>query len=353
MSSCSWSAAPLPIRTGREPRQPSKWSRVSSVRSEDPSTRYMIFSGPDAVAGVLGHPVAQPGAEPGRPPPGSPGRQGVHGQRPVPDPGEAVVPVPLAAGLLGQPERSGGDRRAGRLVGQQLEGHRRPGHHLPPAAGVGRAAQPAASRTPRCRPPAGRSSSGGSARGWPPIDSSTTPRPLSPSRIVKVARSPSPARSTVARVLGRLVAARGVQRQLHAVVRRGTRRRPRRSRRCAWRGRSRTAAGSRATNRMVPRATRSCRTSRCRSVGAPSMTGMKSSTSPTPSGGHEPGDQHRGIGEVQLPGHVAVGGRAIGSSRPARRRAATRTRSASRTAGSRTSPRCRRWSPAPPSAGHR
>ena len=67
----------------------------------------------------------------------------MHGQRPVPDPGEPVVPVPLAAGLLGQPERGGGDRRAGRLVGEQLERHRRPGDHLPPPAGVGGAAQPA------------------------------------------------------------------------------------------------------------------------------------------------------------------------------------------------------------------
>ena len=38
------------------------------------------------------------------------------------------------------------------------------------------------------------------------------------------------------------------------------------------------------TNFIVPRATRRCRTMRCRSVGLPSMTGMKSSTSPTPSG---------------------------------------------------------------------
>src|SRR5215470_6891088 len=40
MSSWSWSAAPFPIRTGREPRQPSKWSSVSSTRSELPSMRY-------------------------------------------------------------------------------------------------------------------------------------------------------------------------------------------------------------------------------------------------------------------------------------------------------------------------
>ena len=37
------------------------------------------------------------------------------------------------------------------------------------------------------------------------------------------------------------------------------------------------------TNRIVPRTTRRCRTSRCRSVAAPSITGMKSWTSPTPS----------------------------------------------------------------------
>ncbi|CAM5294390.1 hypothetical protein STANM309S_06098 [Streptomyces tanashiensis] len=34
------------MRTGAEPRYPSQWSRVSSTRSEEPSTRYMMFSGP-------------------------------------------------------------------------------------------------------------------------------------------------------------------------------------------------------------------------------------------------------------------------------------------------------------------
>jgi len=47
MSSWSWSAAPLPILTGFAPRHPSKCPSTSSVRSELPSTRYMIFSGPE------------------------------------------------------------------------------------------------------------------------------------------------------------------------------------------------------------------------------------------------------------------------------------------------------------------
>ncbi len=37
-----WSQAPLPTRTGRESRQPDKWSRVDSVRSLRPSMPYMI-----------------------------------------------------------------------------------------------------------------------------------------------------------------------------------------------------------------------------------------------------------------------------------------------------------------------
>jgi hypothetical protein len=52
MSSWSWPAAPLPIRTGLEPWYPSQWSRISSTRSDEPSTRYMMSSGvsPSAVA---------------------------------------------------------------------------------------------------------------------------------------------------------------------------------------------------------------------------------------------------------------------------------------------------------------
>ena len=68
--------------------------------------------------------------------------QRVDGERAVPDPGVPVVPVALAAGLLGQPGGGRGHDRAGRRVGHQLERDRRARHHLPPPAGVGRTVQP-------------------------------------------------------------------------------------------------------------------------------------------------------------------------------------------------------------------
>ena len=145
MSSCSWSAAPLPIRTGREPRQPSKWSRVSSVRSERAVDPVHDLQRPGAVAGLLGRrgPAAicrTAAASSGV----AQAEQRVDGERAVPDPGVAVVPVALAADLLGQPGGRRRDQRAGRRVGHQLERHRRAGHHLAPAAGVGRPVQPVA-----------------------------------------------------------------------------------------------------------------------------------------------------------------------------------------------------------------
>src|SRR5215469_314008 len=142
MSSWSWSAAPLPIRTGREPRQPSKWSRVSSVRSDEPSTRYMIFRGlePLAAASAIAlsrtHP-ANLAASSRYPRPAractvsEPSRIQVN-----------LVPVSLAAGLLGQAESGRRDWRASGVVSEQPECHRRAGDHFPPPAGVGRAAQP-------------------------------------------------------------------------------------------------------------------------------------------------------------------------------------------------------------------
>jgi len=70
--------------------------------------------------------------------------QRVNGERAIPDPGVPVVPVALAAFLLGQPGGRRGHQGAGGRVGHQLERHGRPGDHLAPAAGVGRAAQPVA-----------------------------------------------------------------------------------------------------------------------------------------------------------------------------------------------------------------
>ncbi len=63
--------------------------------------------------------------------------QRVYRERRVPDPGVAVVPVALAAGLLWQPGGGRRHQRPGRGVGHQLERYRRAGHHLAPAPGVG------------------------------------------------------------------------------------------------------------------------------------------------------------------------------------------------------------------------
>ena len=98
---------------------------------------------PGPLAGLLLDPVAQPAHE----------RRGLLGEPEseqrmdreggVPDPGVAVVPVALAADLLGQAGGGRGDQGAGRGVGHQLEGDGRAVDHLPPAAPVGRAGQPA------------------------------------------------------------------------------------------------------------------------------------------------------------------------------------------------------------------
>ena len=66
----------------------------------------------------------------------------MHRERRVPDPGVAVVPVPLAADLLRQGRGRGRDQRAGRGVGHQLQRDRRALHHLPPPARVRGAGQP-------------------------------------------------------------------------------------------------------------------------------------------------------------------------------------------------------------------
>ena len=69
--------------------------------------------------------------------------QRVDRERAVADPGVPVVPVPLAAHLLGQPGGGGGDERAARRVLHELERHGGPGDRLPPPAPVRRLVQPA------------------------------------------------------------------------------------------------------------------------------------------------------------------------------------------------------------------
>jgi hypothetical protein len=96
-----------------------------------------------AVRRAVGGAVQQPPAERGGFIEVAQAEQGVDGERAVPDPGVPVVPVALAAGLLGQPGGRRGHQRAAGRVRHQLQRHRGPGHHLPPAAVVGRAVQPA------------------------------------------------------------------------------------------------------------------------------------------------------------------------------------------------------------------
>jgi hypothetical protein len=47
-----WSKAPFPIRTGRAPAYPERWSSVDSVRSRLPSIPYMICSDPSSVGSM-------------------------------------------------------------------------------------------------------------------------------------------------------------------------------------------------------------------------------------------------------------------------------------------------------------
>ena len=109
----------------------------------------MILSGPDRLPLQPRDPVPEPLQERGGLLGVAEAEQRVDGERRVADPGVAVVPVALAADLLGQTGRGRGDERAGRRVGHQLERHRRAGDHLLPAAVVRRAVQPAV-------PPRGR-----------------------------------------------------------------------------------------------------------------------------------------------------------------------------------------------------
>ena len=67
----------------------------------------------------------------------------VQGERCVADPRVPVVPVPRPAHRLGQPEGGRGHDGAVGPRGQELEGERRPVHHLSPAPPIGGARDPA------------------------------------------------------------------------------------------------------------------------------------------------------------------------------------------------------------------
>ena len=135
----------------------------------------------------------------------------------VAEPGVAVVPVPLAAGRLGQRGRRRGDDRPGRRVGQALERERRALQVLPPGvvgeAPAGQPVLPVMSRPDQAL--VGVVERRGAAR-RSPHDSAQNR--LSPSlRSVRaIARGPSNPRLHVAREGQRHVAAAG--RAGHLVV---------------------------------------------------------------------------------------------------------------------------------------
>ena len=142
MSSWSWSAAALPTRTGAEPRWPSRWSSSRSGRSVRPSMPYMICSGPVwqpsprltcSVRKFMNASASLGEAQP---------QHRVHAEGGVAHPHVPVVPVAFAAELLGQAGRRRGHDRAGRRVGEQLQGEGGAVHHLPPAAPVLGGGQP-------------------------------------------------------------------------------------------------------------------------------------------------------------------------------------------------------------------
>ena len=188
-------------------------------------------------------------------------------------------------------------------------------------------------------------SAGGTALGGPPAPTPARRPPISPARRVLTRRSPSPSRSSEVPSSAETGPPHGaVQRQREAV---GSGRAPRRSvisQSCAARARSRTGAASRARSASSPRTTRTSRTSRWRSVALPSMTGMKSTTSPTPSGVRNRVIRIAVSGKYSCLAHVVVPvGRDPEVPAPVVVEQAKRRCSASRNAGSRTSRSCRRW----------
>ena len=91
-----------------------------------------------ALAEAVGQPAPEGAGLLGEPEP----EERIDGERCVADPGEAVVPVALAAELLGEARGRCGDERAGRLVRQELQRQRRTPHDLAPPSLVARRGDP-------------------------------------------------------------------------------------------------------------------------------------------------------------------------------------------------------------------
>ena len=128
-------------------------------------------------AGMLADPIAQPHPELLRLLDEPDAQQRAHRERGIADPGVAVVPVALAADLLGQRRRRRRDQPPGRGVRHQLEGDRRAVHHLAPAPTVGRLAPATSCQNATVSSNSRHTSAGRTSRGGPSAAlSSITPR---------------------------------------------------------------------------------------------------------------------------------------------------------------------------------
>ena len=188
----------MPTRTGLESRHPRRWGSSRSERSCSPPIPYMICSEPSpaAAAGRAGHErdellgLVRAGADVER----------LERQARVADPGEAVVPVALAADRLGQRGRRGRDDRARRPVGQALEHPRADADQLPVRALVdvvlGLPGAPRLDGVVDPRRRRGRAPSARAARRSRRAPSASRSPPRSPSETSKDARIVESATST-------------------------------------------------------------------------------------------------------------------------------------------------------------
>ncbi len=277
--------------------------------------------------------------------------QCVDRERPVADPGVPVVPVALATDLLGQAGGGSGDQRPGRGVGHQLQRDRRPLQGLPPPSGVRRLSQPAAPEARRLleqpvelrvrdllRRPARR----GLQHHPTLLPGPQLERDAHVARVGPAYRGEPFVALIPHRVQGQR---QGRVDEHHAVL--GDMRLVRLAPVVeSWRDvrleADPTAHAAHQPDQPVV-------------VGRlPTRRRHEVQQLPDAVLGHEPRDQDRRVGQVQLLDHVVLGQPdGSGSDRPCLRPAASRRRSASRTAGSRTSRSSRRSRQERQSAGPR
>ena len=234
------------------------------MRSEEPSTRYMMLQRAAVAADPLAHPVAQPARRTRRLLGEAQPEQRVHREGGVAHPGVAVVPVALAADLLGQRRGRRGDQRAGRGVGHQLQRDRRAldlSRHRP---GVGGPAshdrQNATVSSNSCRHLGGADLRGGPSA----ARSSTTPRDLTGDQVdaarARPRRRPALGQPLVVGLAHRRAASAQRRRPLKTAPSRST------SVRCGCAAVVEPRAPRRPRSVIRPRTHRTIRTSRWRSV---------------------------------------------------------------------------------------